>query len=160
LKRFVGEIVMGAQRRYAVVGAGARAETFVRSLVTAHRDQAELVAFADINLARIRAHNRWLGEIGHPSVPAYHADDFALMLDQQRVDTVIVTSVDATHERYIVAALQAGRSVITEKPMTTTAESCTRILTAARQARQRAAAAGWPRRPARWPSTTATTRRT
>lgn len=133
---------MGAQRRYAVVGAGARAETFVRSLVTAHREQAELVAFADINQARIRAHNRWLGEFGHPPVPAYHADDFALMLERERVDTVIVTSMDATHERYIVAALEAGRSVITEKPMTTTAESCTRILTAARQARERAAAAG------------------
>src|SRR5690606_29564845 len=66
------------------------------------------------------------------------------MLDEQRVDTVIVTSMDVTHERYIVGALDAGRSVITEKPMTTTAESCTRILHAARQARERAAAAGTP----------------
>jgi predicted dehydrogenase len=123
-----------AKKRYAVVGAGARAETFVRSLVTAHADSAELVAFADVNSARIAAHNRWLQEIGHPAVAAYRADDFATMLDKERVDTVIVTSMDATHERYIVAALQAGCSVITEKPMTTTAESCTRILRAARVA--------------------------
>ncbi|MBX6751396.1 MAG: Gfo/Idh/MocA family oxidoreductase [Micromonosporaceae bacterium] len=135
---------MRSRRRYAVVGAGARAETFVRSLVTAHKEQAELVAFVDVNLKRIAAHNRWLGELGHPAVPAYHADDFARMLDEQRVDTVIVTSMDVTHERYIVGALDADRSVITEKPMTTTAESCTRILQAARRARERAAAAGIP----------------
>jgi len=135
---------MSGKRRYAVVGAGARAETFVRSLVTAHAEQAELVAFVDVNLKRIAAHNRWLAELGHPAVPAYHAADFARMLDEQRVDTVIVTSMDVTHERYIVGALDAGRSVITEKPMTTTAESCTRILQAARRARERAAAAGTP----------------
>jgi predicted dehydrogenase len=135
---------MNPRRRYAVVGAGARAETFVRSLVTAHADRAELVAFADTNAKRIAAHNRWLGELGHSAVSAYHPDDFATMLDKERVDVVIVTSVDATHERYIVAALDAGRSVITEKPMTTTASSCTRILTAARQARARAAASGSP----------------
>jgi predicted dehydrogenase len=135
---------MSGRRRYAVVGAGARAETFVRSLVTAHAEVAELVAFADTNTARIAAHNRWLGEIGHPAVPGYHADDFATMLDKERVDAVIVTSIDATHERYIVAALEAGRSVITEKPMTTSAPSCTRILLAARQARERAVAAGTP----------------
>jgi len=135
---------MSARRRYAVVGAGARAETFVRFLVTAHAEQAELVAFADVNLKRVAAHNRWLAELGHPAVPAYHADDFARMLDEQRVDTVIVTSMDATHERYIVGALDADRSVITEKPMTTTAESCTRILVAARRARERAAVAGTP----------------
>ena len=145
---------MGTRRRYAVVGTGARAETFVRSLVTAHADVAELVAFADVNGARMQAHNRWLGEIGHPPVPAYRVEDspggqpdlsgFEAMLDKERVDTVIVTSMDATHERYIVAALGAGRSVITEKPMTTTADSCTRILLAARDARASAAAQGRP----------------
>jgi predicted dehydrogenase len=135
---------MSTRQRYAVVGAGARAETFVRSLVTAHADRAQLVAFADLNSARIAAHNRWLGEIGHPPVAAYQAENFATMLDNERVDVVIVTSMDATHERYIVAALEAGRSVITEKPMTTSAESCTRILAVARSARAKANAAGEP----------------
>jgi predicted dehydrogenase len=130
--------------RYALVGAGARAETFVRSLVTSHADTAELVAFADPNPLRIQAHNRWLRELGHAAVPGYPADEFAAMLDKERVDAVIVTSMDSTHEGYIVAALDAGRSVITEKPMTTTADSCVRILQAADRARARAAAEGRP----------------
>jgi predicted dehydrogenase len=133
---------MSSRRRYAVIGTGARAETFIRSLVGSHAGSAELVAFADTNPARMRAHNRWLGELGHPEVPSYGVEDFAAMLDKERVDVVIVTSVDATHERYIVAALGAGRSVITEKPMTVDAESCTRILVAARDARRRAADGG------------------
>ena len=51
--------------RYAVVGTGARAEMFVRALVLDHADTTELVAFADVNQARMDAHNRWLGELGH-----------------------------------------------------------------------------------------------
>ena len=38
--------------------------------------------------------------------------------------------VDATHDEYIVAALEAGRDVITEKPMTIDAPRCRRILDA------------------------------
>jgi len=127
------------RRRYAVVGTGARAEMFVRALVLDHADQAELVAFADPNPARIRAHNRWLGELGHPPVPGHPVTDFTAMLDKERVDTVIVTSVDATHDEYIVAALAAGRDVITEKPMTVDAPRCVRILRAAREAARRGA---------------------
>jgi predicted dehydrogenase len=123
-----------------MVGAGARAEMFVRSLVSDHADRAELVALADPNPARIRAHNRWLEELGHAPVAAYHPDEFGAMLEKERVDSVIVTSVDRTHVTYVLAALQAGRSVISEKPMTTTAEYCQQILRAAREARERSGA--------------------
>ena len=47
-----------SRRRYAVVGTGSRAEMFVRALVTEHAGGAELVALADPNPARMRAHNR------------------------------------------------------------------------------------------------------
>ncbi len=127
------------RRRYAVIGTGSRAEMFVRALVTAHADTSELVALADPNPARIRAHNRWLIELGHPAVPGYAATDFAAMLDKERVDVVLVTSVDVTHDEYIVAALQAGRQVITEKPMTVDAPRAARILTADREAKARGA---------------------
>jgi predicted dehydrogenase len=123
------------RRRYAVVGAGARAEMFVRALVSRHADTAELVAFADTNRTRMKAHNRWLAELGHPAVAEYPAGEFSRMLADERVQTIIVTTVDATHDRYIVAALEAGCAVITEKPMTTDAQRCERILRAAATAR-------------------------
>ncbi|MEU1886751.1 Gfo/Idh/MocA family oxidoreductase [Micromonospora rifamycinica] len=118
------------RRRHALVGTGARAEMFVRALVTEHADTARLVAFADVNQTRMDAHNRWLTELGHPAVPTYRAEDFATMLAEERVDVVLVTSVDVTHDEYIVAALRAGCDVVTEKPMTVDAARCRRILDA------------------------------
>jgi predicted dehydrogenase len=110
---------------------------FVRSLATDHADTAELVAFADVNPVRMAAHNRLLSSCGTAPVPTYHADDFALMLDQERVDTVLVTSVDRTHDGYIVGALDAGRDAITEKPMTVDAARARRILDAVQRTGRR-----------------------
>ncbi|WDZ82784.1 Gfo/Idh/MocA family protein [Micromonospora cathayae] len=120
----------GTRVRHALVGTGARAEMFVRALVLDHADTAELVAFADVNQVRMDAHNRWLTELGHPPVPTYPADEFAAMLAKERVDVVLVTSTDVTHDEYIVAALHAGCDVVTEKPMTVDAPRCQRILDA------------------------------
>jgi predicted dehydrogenase len=52
------------------------------------------------------------------------------MISQHKPDTVIVTSIDRTHHQYIIAALEAGCDVITEKPMTTDPEKCQAILDA------------------------------
>ncbi|HYH32015.1 MAG TPA: Gfo/Idh/MocA family oxidoreductase [Pseudonocardia sp.] len=114
--------------RYAIVGLGGRAQMFVGALTGPHAATAELVAFCDVNRTRMDVHNRTVVAAGLPAVPTYAAQDFAAMLDAERVDAVIVTTVDRTHDEYIVAALRAGRDVITEKPMTTDAERCRRIL--------------------------------
>ena len=53
--------------------------------------------------------------------PTYLADAFDRMVAETRPDTVIVTTVDATHHRYITRAMELGCDVITEKPMTTDA---------------------------------------
>jgi predicted dehydrogenase len=132
-------------RRYAIVGAGARAEMFVQALAVDHADTAELVAFADVNQARMDAHNRRLTELGAPpaktfcssSGAGYPAAEFRAMLDKEQVDTVVVSTVDRTHDAYIVAALDAGRDVVTEKPMTVDAPRCQRILEAARRSGRR-----------------------
>jgi predicted dehydrogenase len=116
--------------RYALVGTGARAEMFVRALATRHRDTAELVALADPNPVRLAAHNRLLRRCGAEPVPGYPATEFLTMLDKEDVEAVLVTSVDRTHDEYIVAALMAGRDVVTEKPMTIDAPRCRRILDA------------------------------
>jgi predicted dehydrogenase len=119
--------------RYAVVGTGARAEMFVRAIVSDHAETAELVAFADVNQARMDTHNEWLGKLGAGPVPTYAVADFAAMLDRESVDVVLVTTVDRVHDEYIVAALEAGRDVVTEKPMTIDAARCERILDAVRR---------------------------
>jgi Predicted dehydrogenases and related proteins len=121
------------RRRYAIVGTGARAEMFVRSLAADHAGSAELVALADTNLGRVKAYNEKLAELGAPAAAEYHASDFKRMLEQERVDVAIVTTVDRYHDEYIVAALDSGRDAITEKPMTIDAERCRSILDAVRR---------------------------
>jgi predicted dehydrogenase len=116
--------------RYAIVGTGARARMFVHALAGDFADTAELVALADVNSTRMDTYNALLAELGAGPVPAYRAADFAAMLDKERVDAVIVTTVDRFHDVYIVAALEAGRDVVTEKPMTIDAPRCRRILDA------------------------------
>ena len=123
------------KRRYAVVGLGARAQTFTDALAGPYADRAELVGFCDVNPTRMSVHNRWLAEQQeYPAIPQYAAEDFGRMLEEQRVEAVVVTSMDRTHDDYIVAALEAALDVITEKPMTMDPVRCRRILDAAAKA--------------------------
>jgi len=123
------------RRRCAVVGLGARARLFTEALAGPYADRIELAGFCDVNAHRMTVHNEWLAA-DHPDrkpVPAYAAEDFDLMLRRERIDLVVVCSVDRTHDEYIVRALEAGCDVVTEKPMTTDADRARRILDAQRR---------------------------
>ncbi|MEV8539683.1 Gfo/Idh/MocA family oxidoreductase [Streptomyces sp. NPDC051572] len=117
------------RRRCAVVGLGARAQLFTQALSGPYADRVELVGFCDVNAHRMTVHSQWIGA----DVPAYAAEDFEEMLRRERVDLVVVCSVDRTHDHYIVRALEAGCDVVTEKPMTTDAPRARRILDAQRR---------------------------
>ncbi|MFE7035304.1 Gfo/Idh/MocA family protein [Streptomyces sp. NPDC057621] len=117
------------RRRAAVVGLGARARLFTEALTGPYADRYELAGFCDVNPHRMAVHNEWLGT----SVPAYAAEDFGEMLKKERIDIVVVCSVDRTHDHYIVQALEAGCDVVTEKPMTTDSDRARRILDARRR---------------------------
>jgi predicted dehydrogenase len=67
---------------------------------------------------------------GAPMPATYAARDFARLLLEQKPDVVIVTTVDVTHDEYIIRAMEAGCDVITEKPMTIDAGRCQAILDA------------------------------
>ncbi|KND30239.1 Gfo/Idh/MocA family protein [Streptomyces acidiscabies] len=116
------------RRRVAVVGLGSRARLFVNALAGPYADRYELAGFCDTNSRRMAVHNEWLGS-GTP-VPAYPTGEFGEMLRRERIDLVVVCSVDRTHDEYIVRALDAGCDVVTEKPMTTDADKARRILAA------------------------------
>jgi predicted dehydrogenase len=119
------------KKRYAVVGTGGRAVSFVRQMVTAYRDHCELVGLCDVSLVRLAHYNRLLsGEWGCREVPAYGAGQFGRMVSEQRPDIVLVTTVDSLHHDYIMRSLRMGCDVITEKPMTTGGPQCQAILDA------------------------------
>ncbi|MEJ8671753.1 Gfo/Idh/MocA family oxidoreductase [Streptomyces sp. MS1.AVA.1] len=121
-----------AHRRAAVVGLGARARLFTEALAGPHAERFEPAGFCDVNSHRMAVHNAWLADAhpGRAPVPSYGAGDFDEMLRRERIDLVVVCTVDHTHDDYIVRALEAGCDVVTEKPMTTDADKARRILDA------------------------------
>jgi len=119
------------KQRHAIVGLGARSGLYARAILATYADRHALVALCDTNRTRMRWCNASYRKWGAPrDVPEYHADDFERAIEREQPDSVIVTSVDRTHAHYIVKALELGCDVISEKPMTTDAESCRRILDA------------------------------
>jgi predicted dehydrogenase len=59
-------------------------------------------------------------------------DNLDALLRSPRVDAVIVASPDAMHESQVIVAVQAGKHVLCEKPMTTTYAGCQRMAEAIR----------------------------
>ncbi len=118
-------------KTYALVGTGGRARMFYEAILGQHREQSRLLALCDTNQVRMDFTNKVLvEELSGQAVPTYKAADFDKMIAEQKPDTIIVTSIDRTHHHYIIAALEAGCDVITEKPMTTDPEKCQAILDA------------------------------
>ena len=120
---------MGRKTRYALVGTGSRAVMYIDPIVTRFKDSCELVGICDTNPGRLAYHNsRLANELGHPAVPAFDASSFDAMVYETKPDSVIVTTIDALHHKYIIRAVELGCDAVTEKPMTTDAEKCSAIL--------------------------------
>ena len=92
--------------RVAVVGTGSRAAMFVRGIIA--RPNSQVVAICEPNAVRAEYYNKLLEELGAQRVPVYQPDQFKEMLATEKVETVVVTCVDALHDLYIVPALEAG----------------------------------------------------
>lgn len=119
-----------AKKRFAHVGIGGRARMYYNALVDTFSETSELVAFCDINRTRMEYANEFVeSKLGY-KVPMYGADEFEKMIEETKPDTVIVTSIDRTHHRYIIKAMEMGCDVISEKPMTMDADKCQQILDA------------------------------
>jgi predicted dehydrogenase len=117
---------MTPRKRYALIGTGSRAGMYIQALTTTYADTAELVALCDVSQTRMNWYNQQL----QPPLPTYSAADFDRMIAETKPDTVIVTTIDRAHHQYIIRAMELGCDVITEKPLTTTAENLRAIFDA------------------------------
>ena len=117
------------KKRFAHVGIGGRARMYYKAIVGDFKDTSELVAFCDVNKTRMDYANKVLVEkFGYNAVPTYAADEFEKMIIETKPDVVIVTSIDRTHHRYIIKAMEMGCDVISEKPMTVDNKKCQEII--------------------------------
>ena len=111
--------------KLAMVGTGHRGTGFWgRELLDNFNAIAEINGVYDINPGRAAYAKTLFGDA------CKQYSGFEEMLHGARPEYVIVTTVDSTHNEYIVKALKMGFNVITEKPMTTDEVKCKEILDA------------------------------
>ena len=111
---------------------GGRGWCYTRALVKDLNSECELAGICDINRGRLDLCNRRItGELKDRAVPVYPDTQFDRMIREQKPDSVLVTSKDATHDKYVARALTLGCDVVVEKPMTIDEKKCQRIIDAA-----------------------------
>ncbi|WP_341956468.1 Gfo/Idh/MocA family oxidoreductase [Microbacterium sp. LWH13-1.2] len=113
--------------RYAVAGAGARAQMYVEGIIGTHRDRAELVAIIEPNPVRAELYADRIAEVGAPAPRLAAPDELEQVIRDEHVDRVIICSRDDLHAELIVRSLEAGADVVVEKPLTIDAASAARI---------------------------------
>lgn len=92
-----------------VIGCGYWGPNLVRNF--AENPNAELRWMCDTDAAR-------LAQIGRRYPSARTADDYRRVLDDERLDAVVIATPVATHYPFARAALEAGKHVLIEKPLT------------------------------------------
>jgi predicted dehydrogenase len=90
--------------------------------------QAQMVAFCDIEEERARQAAEEYGEAG----PTVHAD-YRRLLDDKNIDVVHVCTPNDSHAPITIAALEAGKHVMCEKPMAKTADGARQMRDAAKR---------------------------
>jgi predicted dehydrogenase len=111
--------------RMAIVGTGSRGSfTWGQEVVKGYSDVVEIVGLCDHNGKRVEAAKQLIGT----SAPTF--TDFDRMIRETKPDSVTVTTVDGTHAKYIIRAMELGCDVMSEKPLCTDEQQCQAILDA------------------------------
>jgi predicted dehydrogenase len=91
-------------------------------------EQVELVAFCDVYIEQAQ---KAAEQFGAPDAKIY--SDYTVLLKDESIDVVHVCTANDTHADITIAALEAGKHVMCEKPMAKTAADARRMVAAARQ---------------------------
>lgn len=111
-----------AKKRIALIGTGHRGTGFWGETVAKNfGDVVEFVGLCDKNPGRVA----WAKQRMKVACPTF--TNFEEMMKTVKPEVVIVTTMDSTHDEFIVKAMEMGADVITEKPMTTDEDKCNRI---------------------------------
>ena len=116
------------RRRIAIVGVGSRYRMYLDSIQRDYSDICKVVGLCDVNLGRLKYAQQRSQEATGEKPPIFESNDFDKMVSETTPDTVIVTTVDGFHHKYIVRAMELGCDVITEKPLTVDETKCQKII--------------------------------
>jgi glucose-fructose oxidoreductase len=77
---------------------------------------------------------QWAGRYGFPEKNVYSYETMHRMADNPDIDIVYVVTPNALHAEHTIAAAQAGKHVICEKPMAVSVAECDAMIAACRKA--------------------------
>ncbi len=122
----------GRKMKVVLVGTGVRGISFWgKRLVDEYSDILEFVGLCDINPGRLEFGKKYIGA----DCPTFL--NFEEMVKTTKPDLVIVTTMDSTHDEFIIKSLDMGVDVLTEKPLTTDETKCQAILDAERRSKNK-----------------------
>lgn len=87
---------------------------------------------ADVCMIAGRSRDR-VARVAHEYAVPESVTDYRMILDRADIDAVVIATPDHTHEAIAIAAAQAGKAILLQKPMARTTQECRRIIDAARR---------------------------
>jgi hypothetical protein len=112
--------VVGANSRIncAFVGVGGQGlNAHVRNVARgAKENNTAAVAVCDVSKHRVEEAKKVISENGGGEAQGY--DDFRKIMERKDIDAVYCATVDHWHARVSIAALESGKHIYVEKPMT------------------------------------------
>lgn len=123
--------------RIGLIGAGGMGRAHVERIEN-ELAGGKIVAVADINIDGAKAVAEPLGAKAYGSGPELIADP--------NVDAILIATFGKVHAPDVIAAVEAGKYVLCEKPLATTPEDCQAIMEAEQKAGKKLVTVGFMRR--------------
>src|SRR5262245_56104060 len=126
-----GARALGANERlrFGVIGCGGMGTGHLSGLVKrGEADNLRVVSVCDVYQRRLSRAQKIAGTDGHL--------DYRKVLDNKDVDAVLIATPDHWHGKIAIEALEAGKHVYVEKPMTHTVEQALEVRDAVRRTKK------------------------
>lgn len=114
--------------KIGIIGCGGIANGKHMPALTTQSDRAEMVAFCDLIIEKAK---EAAAKYGTPDAKVY--SDYHKLLEDTSIDVIHVCTPNRSHSEITVAALEAGKHVMCEKPMAKTAADAKLMLDAAKR---------------------------
>ena len=119
---------MARKVRFGIIGSAALIGNYHAKVLRAGDGPYELTALCDINESRLKEQSDRLGLPGTTRV--------ADLLERRDVDAVIVATPHPLHAEHVIATVEAGKDVLTEKPLASTPGDARRMIKAINRTRR------------------------
>ncbi len=121
-----------------IIGAGVMGADHAKTIAT-QVPGAQLGAICDADLARAK-------DVAAATGAATATTDPLSVINDPKIDAVVIASPDATHAPLTIASIRAGKPVLCEKPLAPTSADCLTVIEAEQQAGRRLVTVGFMRR--------------